>query len=140
MHPLQPPSAYQKLGWLNQQTHIKCDVALGDFAVGKSYLIASYVVNLARVEKRPRAGKHDTVHVVGDSRAYLIWDGAGRVHVFTIKLPQAPPDVFQGSIIHAWHTFADLIRHFSLPEVPCVAEANPADYYASLSKLASIES
>ncbi len=139
--PFQPPSAYQKVGWFSQKSPVSCDKNLGgNFLAGHHYLIAVQPINLARTEYRPRTGRpQEVVKVVGSSEVFLIWDHSNRAHAFALKLPRLETPTLDGIAIHSWHTYAELIHHFVLPDVPDVAEEDPARFATYLAKLTAME-
>ena len=155
--PLYALPQIQRLGYLDEQDEIQClkDLHHGPpgrarrhlFTAGERYGLRSHTLTLTRDVVRPNSqtGEPEAVEYIGQELAFFILDNHGNRVTF---LPQEA--MADGVSITADRAVGYdpnspklplqvLADHFAIPEVPDVAQLQPAQYAQNLAALTTLE-
>lgn len=143
--PLYPLAPVQRLGYLDEEDRIECRVdGLGPFQAGHRYPIETHTEEVSfETEIFDASGETNIVERTGRELVLKVWSAAKKTpdteHRFIMggKYQYEHTGTIDGRD-HV-HTFADLVDHFHIPEVPDVAAANPEQYQKNLGAIAEIE-
>ena len=140
--PLRPLNAVQRLGHLDEEDDIRCEVAPGiGFTAGRSYALESETFQGRKVERRPHPGgekdRKEEVLVTGQELLLRIRDDAGAWHAFTQydlgrdQQAERPEKHF--------HRLAELVECFQIPDVPDIAQVHPEEFAEYQRRLRALE-
>ena len=140
--PLRPLNAVQRLGHLDEEDDIRCEVAPGiGFTAGRSYALESETFQGRKVERRPHPGgekdRKEEVLVTGQELLLRIRDDAGAWHAFTQydlgrdQQAERPEKHF--------HRLAELVECFHIPDVPDIAQVHPEEFAEYQRRLRALE-
>lgn len=119
----------QRLGYLDEEDSIECRVTADGFIAGLRYAMRTETFEGRKIETRKRPGHGpEQVLVSGQELAILVTDDAGETHCFTQFAPSDDDTGEERPPCEHQHTLADLVAHFTIPDVPDVATLNPALY------------
>ena len=153
--PLAPLSKIQRLGYLDEQEEVKCvkelRVAGRIYLAGQSYPLRTETLRVNRSgEKMNNEGSLDEVEY--DSSELALWVGepggraqapGGEALVMEARLKNDPNTRLsiqeEGAPSPITFTLQQFVEHFAIPEVPDVAELNPAGFQHHLELLGQIE-
>ncbi len=118
--PLLPLPAAQRLGWLDEHSHLLCRLSLGGaFTPGFSYPIDCSEITARRtISKTTIQGIKAEVAITGSELLVTIHDDQGRDHSF---FNWGGPDPFA-------HSLETLIEHFQIPPVSDITQILPARF------------
>jgi hypothetical protein len=140
--PQRPLNAVQRLGHLDEEDDIRCEVAPGvGFTAGRSYALESETFQGRKVERRPHPGGEkdckEEVLVTGQELLLRIRDDAGEWHAFTQydlgrdQQAERPEKHF--------HLLAELVECFHIPDVPDIAQVHPDEFAEYQRRLRALE-
>ena len=121
--PLLPLPAAQRLGWLDEHSHLLCRLSLGGaFTPGSSYPIDCSEISARRtISKTTIQGTKAEVAITGSELLVTIRDEQGRDHSFYNGGNSGAADPFA-------HSLEILIKHFHIPPVPDITQILPARF------------
>lgn len=129
----------QRLGYLDEEDSIQCQVGTDGFTEGSRYPLRTETFEGRKVEARKRPGRApEDVLVSGQELAILVTDDRGETHCFTQFLPSGETDEERPGAEHH-HTLSELVTHFAIPEVPDVATLNPGLYQTYKQRLLALQ-
>ena len=133
MAPFMPLNEEQRLGWLDEVSHLTCRDNMGEsFTAGIDYPIRTHTILIKRlIVRKSLQGKPEEVLITGEELIVALDDDHERTHTF------CHGEVPEDSRIFANHTLTPLIIHFHIPEAPDITQIYPATYEAHKLKLAS---
>lgn len=142
--PLRPLNAVQRLGYLDEEDAIQAvaTTTLPDFRPGRHYALETETIEGQKVEERVRPDAEDEedtedVFVTGQELLIRIKGESGRWHAFThyrltpAQMAERPESDF--------HTLAELVEAFVIPEVADVATLHPAEFAEMQRRLRLLE-
>lgn len=147
--PIRPLNKIQRLGFLDEYDNIQCAIALPRFSAGKSYPLRTQTVQVRRAgEKMNVSGELDAVEWSGSELCIYITDEEGVERTFmegklrdkNVKLSMPDTDdTDEANRVKIDYTLLQLTEHFTIPEVPSVAELHPEQYQRNVALLHEIE-
>ena len=128
--PLLPLPDAQRLGWLDEHSHLLCRLNLGaGFTPGSYYPINCGEISARRLTtKTTIQGTKAEVAITGSELLVTIRDEQGRDHSF---FNWGGPDPFA-------HSLETLIEHFQIPPVPDITQILPARFRKNKKSLANL--
>jgi hypothetical protein len=130
--PLTPVGIHQRMGWLDEMTHITCAREMDGFTLGKEYTINSRNVKIGTLTERIVSGRPEEILVSGQEMFVTLLDDSLRRHLFAHHAP--PPD----PRIHAIHPLMRLAAHFAVPQVHDITAIYPTRYMQLKAILSSL--
>lgn len=143
--PLAPLNDIQRLGYLDEESHLHCrrDLALpgrgAAFAAGQRYPLASRTVEVRRRVTRFNGltGEDEELELTGQQLALTVTGPGGPVCFMDATLREPGHTLPDGVTVDA--TLHELVRHFTIPEVPDIATLQPAAYERHRATLRQLE-
>jgi hypothetical protein len=132
--PFLPLSPEHRLGWLDEFSHLECQVDLpGAFSTENAYRHNCHDVPTRRIiERNTMSGDTEEVLVSGVEMLVTIHDDLRRLHAFAnFEVPEDPR-------IHAIHDLQTLLIHFKIPKAPDITKILPATHKKLISTLQAI--
>jgi len=131
--PLLPLPAAQRLGWLDEHSHLLCRLSMGGgFTSGSSYPIDCGEITARRtISKTTIQGIKSEVAITGSELLVTIRDDQGRDHSFYNGGNSGAADPFA-------HSLEILIEHFLIPPVPDITQVLPARFRKNKKALAHL--
>ena len=131
--PLLPLPAAQRLGWLDEHSHLLCRLNLGGgFTPGSSYPIDCGEITARRtISKTTIQGAKADVAISGKELLVTIRDNWDRAHRFCNGISTVPTDPLT-------HSLSTLIEHFQIPPVPDITQILPARFRKNKKSLANL--
>ncbi len=128
--PLLPLPAAQRLGWLDEHSHLFCRLSMDSaFTRGSSYPINCGEISARRLTtKTTIQGTKAEVAITGSELLVTIRDEQGRDHSF---FNWGGPDPFA-------HSLEILIEHFHIPPVPDITQVLPSRFRKNKKALANL--
>lgn len=128
--PLLPLPAAQRLGWLDEHSHLLCRLSMDSaFTRGSSYPINCGEISARRLTtKTTIQGIKAEVAITGSELLVTIRDEQGRDHSF---FNWGAADPFA-------HSLETLIEHFQIPPVPDITQILPARFRKHKKALANL--
>jgi predicted RNA methylase len=142
--PFYTPSATQSLGWVDEQSTLKClRPGIGDCIAGESYSIACKIEQTVwEGLKTNLAGEEETLKYQGRELLVTLTDTSGVRHHFHVRKDEKlhSPETSPSGRITAlhWH-IADLLSHFEIPIPQDIVTLRPQEYQAHLATLQTLE-
>jgi len=154
--PLRPLNAVQRLGYLDEEDEIRAKgegrKAMDDFTPGKSYPLETETIEGQKVEQRTQPSSaialrpspfaledsaSESVLVTGQELLIRIRGESGRWHAFTHYRLGAEQEAARPEA--EFHTLAELVGAFVIPEVADVATLHPARFAEMQRRLGLLE-
>lgn len=131
--PLLPLPDAQRLGWLDEHSHLLCRLSLdGAFTPGSSYPIDYSEITARRtISKTTIQGTKAEVAITGSDLLVTIRDDQGRDHSFYNGGNSGAADPFA-------HSLEILIEHFHIPPVPDITQILPTRFRKNKKALANL--
>ena len=131
--PLLPLPDAQRLGWLDEHSHLLCRLNLGaGFTPGSYYPINCGEISARRLTtKTTIQGTKAEVAITGSELLVAIRDDQGRDHSFYNGGNSGAADPFA-------HSLEILIKHFHIPPVPDITQILPARFRKNKKTLANL--
>ena len=131
--PLLPLPDAQRLGWLDEHSHLLCRLNLGaGFTPGSYYPINCGEISARRLTtKTTIQGTKAEVAITGSELLVAIRDDQGRDHSFYNGGNSGAADPFA-------HSLEILIKHFHIPPVPDITQILPARFRKNKKALAHL--
>jgi hypothetical protein len=115
-------SVHQRLGWLDQFTHLICSATTDGFIAGRKYEMQAKNLKSSTLTERVISGQLEEILEVGSEMYVQVHDDLGRLHLFAHKNPPSDPR------IHRHHAMVMLIAHFHIPAIPDITAIYPKRY------------
>jgi hypothetical protein len=142
--PFARPSPVQRVAWLDEQNGIECTTDFGPFKAGTSYPVKTRVFTGKKTELRHRPGHKQAEEVLVTGQEVLVdiyhketYDN----HAFT-QFPlqdDVAQDMGDYWAVNLRHSLNDLLQHFKMPDVQCIAESDPTTYLKFTDRLRKLE-
>jgi len=131
--PFTPLSAEQRLGWLDEVTHLVCKAHFHAFTPGTPYRIKCEEVTVERLIKRKSLqGVLEDVLITGNELVATMQDDSGCHHAF------CHTEIVADIHIHALHNLQAIVDHFIIPAAPDIAKVYPATYLKNTQFLSTL--